>query len=344
VSGLLGDRLIIVSHQHFGTLPEGTPIDLYTLKSGKLEVQLMTYGASLVTLRIPDRAGIPGDVVLGFPNLAGYVENHRSEAPVFFGSTIGRYGNRIANARFSLDGVQYTLTKNNGDHSLHGGPGGFHNVVWSAELFENGVAFSYLSKDGEEGFPGNLRVTVRYTLLDPDLKIEYLATSDKPTVLSLANHSYFSLAGAARGDILDHRLKIFASRFTPVDAGLIPTGETFPVAETPFDFRQARAIGHLIDSDDIQIRFGHGYDHNFVLDNSSSKLKEAAGLYDSLTGRAMQVWTTEPAIQFYRGNFLDGRIKSKIGSVYPITPSSASIRRSPATSLAKGLSRTKEHS
>ena len=306
-----------MNKQLFGRMPDGTPVELFNVKSGEIEAQFMAFGAGIVSLRVPDRSYVVDDIVLGFSDLAGYVRNHGSKAPFFFGSSVGRYANRIAHARFSLDGHQYTLFKNNGDHSLHGGPGGFYNVLWEAEPAENGVVFHYLSKDGEEGFPGNLRATVRYTLTPEELKIEYLATSDKTTVLNFTNHAYLNLAGPARGTILSHRLKLFASRFTPVDAGLIPTGELRSVAGTPLDFRHSTEIGARIDAKDEQLRLGHGYDHNFVLDDGSPNLKPAAELHDPSSGRLLEIWTTEPAIQFYSGNFLDGSVHGRNGVAYP---------------------------
>jgi aldose 1-epimerase len=306
-----------VSKEFFGNMPDGTTIDLYTLKSSPIEARIMAYGAGIVSLRAPDRTGELRDIVLGFPDLKGYVENHSSSAPWFFGSVIGRYANRIARASFSLDGKGFTLARNNGENILHGGPGGFHNVVWDAELIRDGVAFHYFSKDGEEGFPGNLSVTVRYTLVQAELQIEYLATTDRPTVVNLTNHSYFNLSGAGRGGtILSHRLRLFGSRFTPIDSGLIPTGELWPVDGSPFDFRAPTAIGERIGADDEQLRFGNGYDHNFVLDDSSAELKQAAELHDPASGRTVEIWTTEPAIQFYSGNFLDGRSHGKNGVAY----------------------------
>jgi aldose 1-epimerase len=305
-----------VSKQSFGRLPEGQVVDLYTLKSEKLEAQVSSYGAALIVLRTPDRSGNWEDIVIGPQDLSSHVANHRSKGPIFFGALIGRYANRIAQGEFSLDGKSYTLAKNDGDNSLHGGPGGFHNVVWQSEPVTNGVAFRYLSKDGEEGYPGNLSVTVRYTVAGADLKIEYQATTDKPTVLNLTNHAYFNMAGAGRGTVLAHQLKLFASRFTPGDAHLIPTGEIRSVARTPLDFRKSTTVGDRINSDDELIRLAHGYDHNFVIDEPGAKLKRAAEMYEPLTGRVMEVWTTEPAIQFYTGNFLDGTFKGKNGVTY----------------------------
>ena len=300
----------------FGTLQDGTAIELYSVKSDRLELQVIPFGAGIVSLRVPDRAGRFENVVLDFPDLAGYVCNHGSESPSFFGSTIGRYANRIANARFILDGREYRLAKNNGAHSLHGGPGGFYNVVWQGESIANGVAFRYASKDGEEGFPGNLETMVRYSVTGSQLIIDYVATTDRPTVLNLTNHAYFNLAGAGNGGILSHQLKLEASRFTPTDAGLIPTGELRSVAGTPMDFRQSNAIGAGIDADEEQLHLGHGYDHNFVLNGDASALKLAAELYEPSCGRFLEISTTEPAIQFYSGNFLDGTIHGKSGAVY----------------------------
>lgn len=297
----------------FGKLPDGTPVELYTLRSEQIEARCMAYGAGIVSLTVPDRSGHREDVVLGYAGLDGYVQNHHSNAPFFFGSTIGRYANRIAHARFSLDRMEYTLAKNNGAHALHGGPGGFYNVVWNAEPIEHGVAFHYFSKDGEEGFPGNLNTTVRYTLTGADLTIDYHASTDKTTVVNLTNHAYFNLAGVGRDSILSHQLKMRASRFTPVDTQMIPTGELRAVADTPFDFRESTPIGERIQAPDEQLRLGQGYDHNFVLDDASADLKLAAELFEPASGRVLEVFTTEPAIQLYTGNYLDGSARGKNG-------------------------------
>jgi aldose 1-epimerase len=306
----------IVTIEHFGKLPDGTAIALFGLKSDRIELQLIPFGAGIVSLGVPDRTGRFENVVLDFPDLAGYVRNHGSKSPNFFGSTIGRYANRIANARFILDGRKYRLAKNNGEHSLHGGPGGFYNLVWQCESMENSVAFRYASKDGEGGFPGNLQTSVRYSVTGPQLKIDYVATTDRTTVLNLTNHAYFNLAGAGNGSILSHRLKLFASRFTPTDAGLIPTGELRSVVGTAMDFQQSTAIGARIDAQDEQLHIGHGYDHNFILDGETAALKPAAELYEPSSGRVLEISTTEPAIQFYSGNFLDGTIHGKSGAAY----------------------------
>jgi aldose 1-epimerase len=214
-------------------MPDGARVELFSLSSDALELELISYGAGIVSLRAPDRSGRREDVVLGFPDLAGFLRDHASKTPCFFGSTIGRYANRIAHGRFNLEGREFHASKISGDHSLHGGPGGFHNRTWRAEAIENGVVFHHLSKDGEEGFPGNLETTVRYTLSGSDVRIDYEARTDKPTILNLTNHAYFNLSGPASESILSHQLKLFASRFTPIDASLIPTGKIRSVAGTP---------------------------------------------------------------------------------------------------------------
>jgi aldose 1-epimerase len=300
-----------VTSQPFGKMPDGTPVEIYTLTDGAFEARIATYGGIVVSLKAPDRNGKVADVVLGFDNVDGYVANFNGTADAFFGAIIGRYGNRIAHGSFTLDGTKYSLPLNNGANSLHGGPHGFNNVVWKGKLVENGIELSYLSKDGEAGYPGNLSAVVRYTLVKGDLRIEYSATTDKNTVINLTNHSYFNLAG--QGDILNHQLTLHASRFTPVDAGLIPTGELKSVESTPFDFRKATAVGARIGANDEQLHLGRGYDHNWVLDSGGGKLVEAAELYDPSTGRVLKVLTDQPGIQFYSGNFLDGSIKGKGG-------------------------------
>ena len=300
-----------VTSQPFGKLPDGTPVEIYTLSDGAFEAQIATYGGVVVSLMAPDRNGKTADVVLGFDDLDGYVANFNGSADAYFGALIGRYANRIAHGSFTLDGHKYSLPLNNGPNTLHGGPHGFNNVVWKAKSITDGVELTYLSKDGEAGYPGNLTATVRYTLVKGDLRIEYSATTDKNTVVNLTNHSYFNLAG--QGDILNHQLTLHASRFTPVDAGLIPTGELKSVDSTPFDFRKPTAVGSRINTDDPQLHLGHGYDHNWVLDSGGGKLVEAAELYDPASGRVLKVLTDQPGIQFYSGNFLDGSIKGKGG-------------------------------
>jgi aldose 1-epimerase len=300
-----------ISKQPFGQTPEGTAVDLYSLGNGKLEVGIMTYGGIIVSLRTPDRNGKLDDVVLGCNSVEEYVAQ-----TAHFGGTIGRYANRIAHGSFQLDGRTYNIPKNNGDNALHGGIRGFDKVVWTAREVADGIELTYVSKDGDQGFPGTLTTTVRYTLDGSALRIEYSATTDKDTVLNLTNHSYFDLAGQGTGDVLGHVLKIDASRMTPVDAALIPTGELKPVAGTPFDFRTPHAIGERIDADDAQLRLGQGYDHNFVLDHAPNQLAEAAEVYEPTTGRILRVLTTEPGVQFYTANHLDGSITGKEGRVY----------------------------
>jgi aldose 1-epimerase len=300
-----------VTSQPFGKMPDGTPVEIYTLSDGAFEARIATYGGIVVSLKAPDRNGKAADVVLGFDDLDGYVANFNGSSSAFFGAIIGRFANRIAHGSFALDGKKYSLPLNNGENTLHGGPHGFNNVVWKAKPVANGVELSYLSKDGEAGYPGNLTATVRYTLVNGNLRIEYWATTDKDTVVNLTNHSYFNLAG--QGDILGHQLTLHASRFTPVDAGLIPTGERKSVESTPFDFRKATAVGARINAGDEQLHLGRGYDHNWVLDSNGGKLAEAAELYDPSSGRVLKVLTDQPGIQFYSGNFLDGSIKGKGG-------------------------------
>ncbi|MGB8469503.1 MAG: aldose epimerase family protein [Candidatus Sulfotelmatobacter sp.] len=300
-----------VSKQPFGHTPEGTPVEMYTLADGKIEARIMTYGGIVVSLRTPDRNGKLDDIVLGCDSVEKYVVQ-----TAHFGGIIGRYANRIAHGTFQLDGQTYSIPKNDGDNALHGGIRGFDKVVWTAKEITDGIELTYVSKDGDQGFPGTLATTVRYTLSGSALRIDYSATTDKDTVLNLTNHSYFNLAGQGNGDILRHVVKIDASRFTPVDATLIPTGELKPVEGTPFDFRTPHVVGERIVADDAQLRLGHGYDHNFVLDHPAGQLAEAAEVYEPTTGRILRVSTTEPGLQFYTGNHLDGSITGKDGRVY----------------------------
>lgn len=301
-----------VQKQSFGKTADGKAVDIYTLTDGKIEARIMTYGGIVVSLKTPDKKGAAQDIVLGFDNLDGYLGGNKA----FFGALIGRYANRIAHGKFELDGKTYQVPKNDGENSLHGGTRGFDKVVWSGKEIPNGVELTYVSPDGDQGYPGKLTATVRYTLHNGALRIEYTATTDKDTVVNLTNHSYFNLKGQGNGDILDHQLKINASRYTPVDATLIPTGELASVQGTPFDFRKTTAIGARINDKHEQLERGHGYDHNWVLD-SSGKLVEAAEVYEPSTGRVLQVWTDQPGVQFYSGNFLDGTIKGKGGVAYP---------------------------
>lgn len=284
-----------------------TPVDLFTLtnKNG-VEVSITNYGGIITKFLAPDRNGKLGDIVLGRDSLADYVR-----ANPFFGCLVGRVGNRIAKGKFSLDGNHFSVLTNDGVNHLHGGKVGFDKVVWQArEVGPNSLALTYLSKDGEEGYPGNLYVTVVYSLNDDNmLRIQYIATTDKATVVNLTNHTYFNLSGAPT--ILDHHMQLFADRFTPGDTGLIPTGELRSVEGTPMDFRQATRIGDRIDSDYDQLKYGGGYDHNYVVNGSAGMLRLAARVYDQGTGRVLEAHTTEPGIQFYAGNFLDGSITGK---------------------------------
>jgi aldose 1-epimerase len=299
----------------FGKAPDGTPVDIYTLRNSKgVEARICTYGGIVVSLKVPDQNGKFGDVVLGYDTLDGYLKS----SP-YFGALVGRYGNRIAGGRFTLEGKTYTLATNNGPNALHGGIKGFDKVVWEAMQIasDRGPALElrYVSKDGEEGYPGNLKVTALYTLTDKnELRLDYTATTDKTTVLSLTHHSYFNLAGA--GDVLNHEVMIAADKFTPVDANLIPTGELRPVKGTPLDFTKPMKIGARINSDDEQIKLGGGYDHNYVLKKPAGKLALAARVSEPTTGRVLEVFTTEPGMQFYTANFLDGSITGKGGWVY----------------------------
>ncbi len=302
----------------FGTTADGKTADLYTLKNKTgMQVSITNFGATVVSIMVPDKAGKMADVALGYDDLAGYELNKN-----YLGVLVGRYGNRIAHGKFSIDGTEYTLAKNNGDNSLHGGIKGFNKAMWEAKDVSKGgeaaVEMKYVSKDSEEGYPGNLSVTVVYTLTNKnELKIDYSATTDKKTVVNLTNHTYFNLAGQGNGDILKQDLMINADTFTPVDSGLIPTGELKKVEGTPFDFRKATAIGARIEANDEQIKLGGGYDHNFVLNRKAATgLSLAARASDAASGRAMEVWTTEPGVQFYTGNFLDGSFKGKGGIAY----------------------------
>lgn len=275
----------------------------------------MTYGGIIQSLKVPDKNGRLGDVVLGFNDLADYETN----SP-YFGALIGRYGNRIARGHFTLDGVTYTLATNNAPNSLHGGLKGFDKRVWHAEpgMSEQGstLKLTYTSHDGEEGYPGTLKVTALYTLTgDNSIRLDYTATTDKDTVVNLTQHSYFNLAG--HGDILNHVVYLDADKFTPVDATLIPTGELKPVAGTPFDFRTPTAIGARIGEDNQQLKFGGGYDHNWVVNHQMGELGLDARVTEPTTGRVLEVWSTEPGLQFYSGNFLDSTITGKGGQVYP---------------------------
>jgi len=306
-----------VQQQPFGT-HDGRPITLYTLtNSHGVEVRTMNYGGIIVSIRVPDRKGQMADVVLGHETLEGYIPN-----PPYLGAIVGRYANRIANGTFTLDGKTYALPKNDGPNTLHGGTTRtFDKVVWDGEVIKgkNAVAYTYLSKDGEEGFPGNLKIKVTYTLTDENaIVIDYDAATDKATPINVSQHSYFNLKGEGNGDILNHEIMINADRFTPVDKNLIPTGELRPVKGTPFDLTTPTKIGAHIDDNYDQLTLGHGYDHNFVINSKPEQngLALAARVFEPTSGRVLEVWTSQPGVQFYTGNFLDGTVTGKQGHVY----------------------------
>ncbi len=305
-----------VKKQSFGKTADGSQIDIYTLTNSKgAEAKVTNYGAIIVSLKVPDRMGKFDDVVLGYDTLDGYLKD-----TFYIGGVVGRYGNRIAKGKFSLGGKEYNLIKNNGENHLHGGTKGFDKSVWRAKSATNktgaSVTLNYLSKDGEEGYPGNLSVTVVYTLTENnELKIDYAATTDKETVLNLTNHSYFNLAGAGSGDILSHELQLNANRFTTTDSGSIPTGELRSVKGTPLDFTAPTQIGARIETADEQLKFGAGYDHNFVINRTGDGLTLAARVTEPTTGRVLEVSTTEPGVQFYAGNFLADAV-GKNGKIY----------------------------
>ena len=290
-------------------------IQEYELKNRNgMVIKITNYGATITSIQVPDRDGNFADVALGYDSVEGYI--NAIDRP-YFGCVAGRYANRIAGGRFTLDGTDYELATNNGENHLHGGNMGFDKVVWEATPIKHGVELSYLAKDGEEGYPGNLKVTVTYTLTDDnEIVMNYKAFTDKATPINLTNHTYFNLAGEGSGTINGHLLQINASRFTPVDAGMIPTGELREVAGTPFDFRDAKLISKDVNAANEQLKLGLGYDHNWVLDRKGEELELAATLYEPKSGRMLEVLTEEPSIQFYGGNFLDGRLTGKSGGVY----------------------------
>jgi aldose 1-epimerase len=301
-----------VKQQAYGKMPDGTPIELYTLTNANgMQAGVITYGGTVTSLTAPDRSGKFSDIVLGMDDLPGYQKQTN-----FFGALIGRYGNRIGHAQFALGGQTFQLPANDNGNTLHGGPNGFDKRVWTAKPGSSAdgptLELTYVSKDGEAGFPGTLTSKVIYTLTNRnELNIDYTATTDKPTVVNLTNHSYFNLAGPGSGDILSHEVMIAADRFTPVDDHLIPTGELRPVKGTPFDFTTPTAIGARINQPDEQLKFGKGYDHNWVLNKGAGGMTKAAEVHEPTTGRILEVWTTEPGLQFYTGNFLDGTAKGK---------------------------------
>ena len=318
-AGLLCAALTGCSSKTAAPEAETASVALPPLTNSKgMSVTILTRGAVVQSIKVPDRAGHVADVVLGFDTPQGYLATNP-----YFGAIVGRYGNRIAKGRFSLDGKEYKLAVNDGENSLHGGLKGFDKVIWNARRIDtaDGAAeeMTYLSKDGEEGYPGNLTVKVTYTVTgNNELKIDYDLTTDQDTVVNVTNHSYFNLSGQGEGDILGDELTLNADRYTPVDKGLIPTGELASVDKTPLDFRKPTPIGTRINDDFPQLKLAHGYDHNFVINRSGPGLTLAARVHDPKTGRVMEVLTTEPGVQFYTGNFLDGTIHGKGGKTYPI--------------------------
>ncbi|RLT36579.1 MAG: galactose mutarotase [Chloroflexi bacterium] len=304
-----------ISQQPFGVTGDGQPVTLYTLANDSgVSVEVMNYGGILRVIHTPDRNGQMADITLGFDSLDAYLAPHP-----FFGVLVGRFANRIGQARFALDGAEIRLAKNNGVNHLHGGSQGFDKKVWQSEPFQNGDAcglrLAYTSWDGEENYPGTLNVQVVYTLTGNALAIDYRATTDKATILNLTNHAYFNLAGS--GDILGHRIQLHADFFTPIDDTLITTGEIRPVDGSPLDLRQPTPIGAAIDADDAQIGFGGGYDHNFVVRGTPGALRPAARVTEPTTGRVLEVETTQPGVQFYSGNMMPDAMQGKTGLIYP---------------------------
>jgi aldose 1-epimerase len=330
-----------VTHANWGNLPDGSPVTIYTLKSPQVELRVMTFGARVVSLSTPDRNGKMADIVLGYDKLEDYIKDPKT----FFGVVAGRYANRIAGGKFTLDGKEYTLSVNEGTNTLHGGKEGFDRRNWTAKEVPEGVEFTMVSPDGDQGFPGTLTAHVRYTLRGNKIAIHYSATTDKPTVVNLTNHTYFNLSGAGSGTILNEKLTIFSDKITPVDAKLIPTGEMKPVAGTPFDFTKPETIGARINADDEQLKLGHGYDHNWVLRGVMGQMHPAARVEDPASGRVLEVDTTQPGVQFYTGNFLDGSFSGPNGKYdfrtglcletqhYPDSPNHPSF---PTTELKPG--------
>ncbi|HSD26036.1 MAG TPA: aldose epimerase family protein [Vicinamibacteria bacterium] len=311
------DAATRIEHKPFGKTPAGEPVELFTFRrAGAPTVAVTSLGGHIVSILAPDRAGRVADVTLGYRDFAGYLGDTS-----YFGSLVGRYANRIAKGRFTLDGKTYNLAINNGPNSLHGGPTGFQKRVWTPKVVSgpdgDALELSYVSKDGEEGYPGTLTAKVVYSLRkDGGLAIDYTATTGAPTVVNLTNHAYFNLAGEGEGTILGHEMQIEADAYTPVDATLIPIGKLQPLEGTPFDFRKPVAIGARIDAADEQLKAGGGYDHNFVLRGKMGELRLAARVREPKSGRVLEVFTTEPGIQFYSGNFLDGKVVGKSGKPY----------------------------
>lgn len=298
-----------VTKSVWGTTADGTAVDLYTLKSEGIEAQVMTLGARVVSIRTPDRDGKMGDVVLGYKSLDGYL----ADRSTYLGAIVGRYGNRIALGKFTIDGHSYQVPTNNGANSLHGGTVGFDQKIWQGRAIADGVELTLVSPDGDQGYPGTLTVHVRYTVHHGALRIDYSVSTDKATVVNLTNHSYFNLSGNDRSTILDEEMMIPADQYTAVDAGLIPTGVLAPVEGTPFDFRKSTVIGKRINDDNEQLKIGGGYDHNYVLRGKVGEVKTAARVYDPTSGRVLTVTTTEPGVQFYSGNSMNGKPYGKDG-------------------------------
>jgi aldose 1-epimerase len=310
---------VTVTKTGFGLVAPGEPATIFTLKNGELVVNVTDYGARIVSLKSKDRNGRFADVALGYDSVNGYVAEGTTKT--YFGAIVGRYGNRIRGGKFSVDGKEYQVPLNNNGNALHGGPHGFDDRMWTGAILPDGVEMSLVSKDGDMGFPGTLTVHVRYTLVGSALHINYEATTDKDTVVNLTNHTYFNLSGEGSGTILDEVLQINADEYTPVDSGLIPVGGPKPVAGTPFDFRKPTAIGARINDANDQLKIAGGYDHNWILRGAGAgknggEMKEAAKVYDPKTGRVLTVETTQPGVQFYSGNFLDGSYKGKAGMAY----------------------------
>ena len=301
---------VTIQRENFGRMPDGHPVERYLLSNGEIDVALCTFGARLLGIWAPDRNGVRAQVVLGMETLAEYLEDTSYQ-----GAIVGRYGNRLAHGRFSLGGKTYQVPPNNGMNALHGGPVGFSQKLWTAHEIPGGLSLTLESPDGDQGFPGTLHLRVRYTLAGSTLNTDYDATADHDTVVNVTNHAYFNLAGEASGSILDHVVQIPADRYTPTDSAQIPTGELAPVAGTPFDFRRPTAIGERVDEPDPQLTYAGGYDHNWVLGEPGPR-KLAARVYEPHSGRTLTVHTTEPGVQFYSGNFLDGSLRGILGALY----------------------------
>ena len=297
-----------IQKRAFGTMPDGTGIDLYTLNDGVVEVSVCGYGARLTSVKAPGRDGAKAEIVHGHNELAGYLADQKT----FSGAVVGRFGNRIAHGKFTLDGHSYQVPLNDGPNALHGGPVGFDQKVWQAEESRDAVTFTLVSPDGDMGFPGALTVSVRYSLEGGHLRLDYAASTDKTTVCNVTNHAYFNLAGEDSKAVLEHEMTIPADAFTPVNESLIPTGELKPVAGTPFDFTKATKIGERINAEDVQLERARGYDHNWAF-GRKGEMKQTARLKDPVSGRVMTVETTEPGMQFYSGNFLDGSVAARDG-------------------------------